>query len=74
MDISIHTDTLTLDIYGFSEIAATGDYAGTAFKLSDKMWKVVKSKGLKNKGKNKKKRSERTVFFIVVDVKMYVFK
>ena len=52
MDISIHTDTLTLDIYGFSEIAATGDYAGTAFKLSDKMWKVVKSKGLKNKGKN----------------------
>ena len=52
MALSIHTDALTLDIYGFSGTAINGDYAGTAFKLSGKMWQVVKENGLKNKGKN----------------------
>jgi len=52
MDLSIHTNSFALDIYGFSGIAANSDYAGTAFKLSGKMWQIVKSTGLKNKGKN----------------------
>jgi predicted transcriptional regulator YdeE len=52
MTLSIHTDTFALDIYGFSGIAATGDYAATAFKLSDRMWQTVKAANLKNKGKN----------------------
>jgi effector-binding domain-containing protein len=50
--MTIHTKILTLDIYGFSEIAVKGDYAAVAFKLSDKMWRTVKSDGLKTKGKN----------------------
>ena len=28
------------------------DYAGTAFKLMDKMWQIVRSNNLKNKGLN----------------------
>ena len=52
MAVSIHTETLTLDVYGFSGIAVTGDYAGTAFKLSGQMWQVVKVNNLINKGKN----------------------
>ena len=52
MDIQIVTKDLQLNIFGFSGIAANKDYAGTAFKLSGKMWEVVKANGLKNKGKN----------------------
>ena len=41
-----------LDLYGFSGTALGKDYAGTAFKLMDKMWQIVKSNGLKHKGLN----------------------
>ena len=52
MKVEIIDKTLILDIYGFSGTAANKDYAGTAFKLMDKMWQTVKSKELKNKGIN----------------------
>jgi hypothetical protein len=43
---------LELDIYGFSGTALNKDYAGKAFQLMDKMWKLVKGNKLANKGKN----------------------
>jgi len=52
MKTEIITQELTLDLYGFSGIALNRDYVGTAFKLMDKMWQVVKSNELANKGKN----------------------
>ncbi|MDB5251856.1 MAG: Bacterial transcription activator, effector binding domain [Flaviaesturariibacter sp.] len=52
MDIEIITAHLHLDVYGFAAIATNKDYAGTAFRLSGRMWEIVKSNGLKNKGKN----------------------
>lgn len=52
MNIEIITQPLELDTYGFSGIALNGDYSGTAFKLMDKMWQIVKANGLGNKGKN----------------------
>jgi len=52
MNVEIITEPLVLDVYGFSGITSNGDYAGTAFKLMDKMWQIVKTNGLENKGKN----------------------
>jgi hypothetical protein len=52
MKVEIINKNFTLDIYGFSGIAINKDYAGTAFKLMDKMWQIVKTKELKNKGIN----------------------
>ena len=52
MNIEIINKNLSLNIHGFSGIAANKDYAGTAFKLMDKMWQIVKLNGLKNKGLN----------------------
>jgi len=52
MNLEIINTPLKLDIYGFSGIAVNKDYAGTAFKLMDKMWQTVKSNNLKNKGLN----------------------
>ena len=52
MNVEIITDPLHLNMYGFSGIAINKDYAGTAFKLSGKMWQAVKSNNLKNKGLN----------------------
>jgi predicted transcriptional regulator YdeE len=52
MKIEIINKELKLDISGFSGVAANKNYAGTAFALMDKMWPVVKSKGLKHKGLN----------------------
>jgi len=52
MHIEIINEPLSLTIHGFSGIAANKDYVGTAFKLMDKMWQVVKSNGIKNKGLN----------------------
>ena len=52
MDLEIINKDLRLDIYGFSGTAINKDYVGTAFKLMDKMWQIVKSNGLKNKGLN----------------------
>ncbi len=52
MNIEIIEKELRLNIYGFSGIAVDKDYAGTAFKLSGRMWQIVKSNNLKNKGMN----------------------
>jgi len=52
MDVEVINKNLMLDIYGFSGIAVNKDYVGTAFKLMDKMWQIVKSNNLKNKGLN----------------------
>jgi len=52
MDIQIITTGLKLNLLGVSGTAINKDYTGTAFRLMDKMWKVVKTKGLKNKGLN----------------------
>jgi activator of 2-hydroxyglutaryl-CoA dehydratase len=52
MHVEIITKPLELHIYGFSGIAANKDYAGTAFKLSGRMWQTVKENNIKNKGKN----------------------
>jgi hypothetical protein len=51
MNLEIRNN-LTLSICGFSGTAIGKDYAGTAFKLMDKMWQEVKSNNLKNKGLN----------------------
>ena len=52
MNLEIISKPLRLNIYGFSGIAINKDYAGTAFKLMDKMWQTVKSNNLKNRGLN----------------------
>jgi effector-binding domain-containing protein len=52
MNVEVINKELSLNIYGFSGTAINKNYAGTAFKLSDKMWQIVKSTGLKNKGMN----------------------
>ncbi|MEJ0101994.1 MAG: hypothetical protein WDO19_05275 [Bacteroidota bacterium] len=52
MPVEIINNPFRLDIYGFSGIAINKDYAGMTFKLMDKMWQVVKSNNLKNKGFN----------------------
>jgi effector-binding domain-containing protein len=52
MNIEIINTNLNLNIYGFSGIAINKDYAGTAFKLMDRMWKIVKGNNLENKGLN----------------------
>ena len=52
MEIKIITSGLQLDIYGFGGIATNKDNAGTAFKLSGRMWEVVRANSLKNKGQN----------------------
>jgi len=52
MNLEIITDLFKLDIYGFTGVAANKDYAGTAFRIMDKMWQEVKSTNLKNKGRN----------------------
>src|SRR5436190_1765710 len=52
MNVEIINKPLSLEIYGFSGTAVGKDYAGTAFKLMDKMWQTVKSNNLKNKGLN----------------------
>jgi effector-binding domain-containing protein len=52
MKIEIINRPFRLNIYGFSGTAINKDYFGTAFSLSGKMWQVVKSNNLKNKGLN----------------------
>ena len=52
MTIEIIEIPLELDVYGFSGIAINKDYAGTAFRLMDKMWQTVKANSLENKGRN----------------------
>ena len=52
MKVEIINKNFTINIYGCSGIAGNKDYAGTAFKLMDKMWQTVKAKELKHKGIN----------------------
>ena len=52
MNIEIIDTPFNIDIYGFSGTAWNKDYAGTAFKLSAKMWQVIKENGIKNRGQN----------------------
>ncbi len=52
MNLEIISEPLSLNIYGFSAVAINKDYAGTAFKLMNKMWQTVKSNNLNNKGLN----------------------
>ena len=52
MNIEIINKPFRLDIHGFSEVVNNEDYTGTAFKLMDKMWQIVKVNELKNKGLN----------------------
>ena len=52
MNVEIIDNPLTLNLHGFSGIAVDKNYAGTAFRLMDKMWQAVKSNNLKNKGLN----------------------
>jgi predicted transcriptional regulator YdeE len=52
MEIEIIERRLQLDICGFGGIATNKDYTGTAFKLSGRMWEIIKSNGIKNKGLN----------------------
>ena len=52
MEIEIITQELKLAVFGFSGIAVNKNYKKAAFALMDKMWPLVKSKGLKHKGLN----------------------
>ena len=52
MNVEIINTPFKLHIYGFSGVALNKDYSGTAFRLSGKMWEIVKSKKIKNKGIN----------------------
>jgi predicted transcriptional regulator YdeE len=52
MNVAIINEPLRLNLHGFAGNAINKDYAGTAFKLMDRMWQVVKSNNLKNKGLN----------------------
>jgi hypothetical protein len=52
MNIQIVDTALVLNLHGFSGSCIGNDYAGTAFRLMDRMWKIVKTNNLKNKGLN----------------------
>lgn len=52
MNIEIINKPLTLNLHGFSGIAVNKNYVETAFQLNGKMWQVVKSYRIKNKGMN----------------------
>jgi effector-binding domain-containing protein len=52
MDIEIRNKELHLNIYGFGGMAPGKDHAVVAFKLSGKLWEVIRGKGIKNKGMN----------------------
>lgn len=45
-------ENLSLELHGFSGTTLEKDYVGTAFKLMDKMWQVVKGNNLPNRGLN----------------------
>jgi len=52
MNVEIIDKKLVIDVYGFSGTALNKNYSETAFKLMNKMWQIVKTKELKNKGIN----------------------
>ncbi|MEO8171977.1 MAG: GyrI-like domain-containing protein [Sediminibacterium sp.] len=52
MNIEIINEKRSFEIYGFEDRAINKNYSETAFGLMNKMWQVVKSNGLPNKGLN----------------------
>ena len=52
MNVEIISTPLSLDIYGCSGTAVGKDYAGTAFRLMERMWQAVKSNKLQHNGLN----------------------
>ena len=52
MNLEIIDTPLSLDVYGFSGTAINKDYASKGLGLMNKMWQIVKSRNLKNKGIN----------------------
>ncbi len=52
MKVEIINNEFRADVFGFSGTAVNKDYGGTAFKLMDKMWQIVKANDLKHKGLN----------------------
>lgn len=52
MNIEIHTTSQELTIAGLGSLALNKDYVTTVFKLSGKVWEILKAKELKNKGQN----------------------
>ena len=50
MNVEIIDTKLVIDVYGFSGTSLNKNYSETAFKLMNKMWQIVKTKELKNKG------------------------
>jgi effector-binding domain-containing protein len=52
MPIEIHTTPFKLNIFGFGGVATKNDHTATAFRLSGRMWELLRSKSIANKGKN----------------------
>ncbi|MBS1509047.1 MAG: GyrI-like domain-containing protein [Bacteroidetes bacterium] len=52
MDIQIITERFQRDVYGLQGVASNKDYVAKAFALSGKMWEIVRTNTIKNKGKN----------------------
>jgi effector-binding domain-containing protein len=52
MEIEIINKELRMIVSGFSGVAANKNYGAKAFALMDKMWPVIKAKGIKHKGLN----------------------
>jgi len=52
MNVEIINQTFTLNVYGLSGNVINKDFSGAAFKLMDRMWKIVREAGLQNKGMN----------------------
>jgi hypothetical protein len=51
MQLTFH-ENFDIDLYGFSAVAANQDWPGTGMALMNKLWPIVKSQNLKNKGIN----------------------
>ena len=52
MNVEIINEPLTIELYGFGGVAANRNYGETGMRLMNKMWGLVKSNHLKNKGVN----------------------
>jgi effector-binding domain-containing protein len=52
MEIEIHDEPLSFDLYGLSGDVPNHDYAGTGMKLMNELWPRVKNNGLPHKGIN----------------------
>ena len=52
MKVEIINRELNLDVFGLSGIATNKNYADTGFAIMNKIWPIVKSRGLRNKGLN----------------------